>query len=718
MRSLLLLSFTCLLSLPTGAAPVTDERLLAAGSDADNWLSHGRDYSEQRYSPLAEITTDNVGELGLAWHFDTDTRLGLQTTPLVIDGVLYFSGAWNTAWALDAATGELLWKFDPQVARSKSITACCGAINRGLAAWGDLLFMGALDGRLIAIDRATGQMRWSVQTTDPAKPYAITGAPRVARGKVFIGNSGAEFGTRGYVSAYDAATGEFVWRFYTVPGNPAEGFENEAMARAAKTWSGEWWRYGGGGTVWDSIVYDPEFNQLYLGVGNGAPHNRRIRSPGGGDNLFLTSIVAVDPDTGEYLWHYQQVPGETWDYTASQQMTLAEIPWEGEPRKVILHAPKAGFVYIIDRATGKLLSAEPYTTVTWASGYDMDSGRPQENPGQDYDGEPAMVFPSAMGGHNWHPMAYSPDTGLLYIPELDMGMLYDEVAPVDYQHLKRHYNTGYEFNQEGYSQRFTQAMLRHLPKAHLLAWDPVSQKPAWKLPHPNIHNGGVLATGGNLVFQGTSDGRFIAVQADNGELRWNFETLNSVMAGPVSYRVNGEQYVAVAVGRGGALTMNTGRSFPTGNPNNRIVAFKLGGDASLPATPAPERPAPPPQPEATAEDLAEGRAAFNRYCARCHGADVSGDGSIPDLRYLAPVWHENFAAVVLDGLMERAGMPRFDDVLDAAQVEQIHAYVIARAHEDYDLRQEEGWLSAMKDYATDISARVAAWLVRFQAGRE
>jgi len=718
MRPLLLLVTTCLLSLPTGAAPVTDERLLAAGSDVDNWLSHGRDYSEQRFSPLADINTGNVSELGLAWHFETDTRLGLQTTPLVIDGVLYFTGAWNTAWALDAASGELLWKFDPQVPRSKSITACCGAINRGLAAWGDLLFMGALDGRLIAIDRATGQMRWSVQTTDPSEPYAITGAPRVARGKVFIGNDGSEFGTRGYVSAYDAATGEFVWRFYTVPGNPADGFENEAMARAAETWSGEWWRYGGGGTVWDSIVYDPEFNQLYLGVGNGAPHNRRIRSPGGGDNLFLTSIVAVNPDTGDYLWHYQQVPGETWDYTASQQMTLAEIPWEGEPRKVILHAPKAGFVYIIDRATGKLLSAEPYTTVTWASGYDLDSGRPQENPGQDYDDEPAMVFPSAMGGHNWHPMAYSPDTGLLYIPELDMGMLYDEIAPVDYQHLRRHYNTGYELSHEGYSQRFTQAMLRHLPKAHLLAWDPVTQKPAWKLPHPNIHNGGILATGGNLVFQGTSDGRFIAVQADNGELLWTFEALNSVMAGPVSYRVNGEQYVAVAVGRGGALTMNTGRSFPTGNPNNRIVAFKLGGKATLPATPALERPVPPPQPEATAEDLTEGRAAFNRYCARCHGADVHGDGSIPDLRYLAPVWHENFAAVVLDGLMEQAGMPRFDDVLDAAQVKQVHAYVIARAHEDYALRQEQGWVGAMKDYATDISARVAAWLVRLQAGGE
>ena len=373
----------CLIASLASAEPVTEARLLAAGNDVDNWLSYGRDYSEQRFTPLDQIDAGNVSELGMAWYFETDTHLGLQSTPLAIDGILYFSGAWNTVYAVDGASGEMLWSFDPEVPRSKSITACCGVLNRGLAAWDDLLYIGTLDGRLIAIDRATGTLRWSAQTTDPNQAYSITGAPRVARGKVFIGNGGSEFGTRGFVSAYDAASGELAWRFYTVPGNPADGFENAAMERAAETWNGEWWKYGGGGTVWDSIVYDPEFNQLYLGVGNGAPHNRRIRSPGGGDNLYLTSIVALNPDTGEYLWHYQQVPGDNWDYTASQQMTLAEIPWEGQQRKVILHAPKAGFVYIVDRETGKLLSAEPYTTVTWASGYDLDTGRPQENPGQD-----------------------------------------------------------------------------------------------------------------------------------------------------------------------------------------------------------------------------------------------------------------------------------------------------------------------------------------------
>ncbi|PLW84197.1 PQQ-dependent dehydrogenase, methanol/ethanol family [Kineobactrum sediminis] len=698
------------------AAPVSEERLLAAHEEGDNWLSHGRTYSEQRFSPLAQVHDGNVDQLGLAWFFETDTHLGMEATPLVIDGVLYISGAWNTVWALDAKSGQRLWKFDPEIPREKSISACCGVINRGLAAWGDALYIGTLDGRLIAIDRATGEQLWSQQTTDPDQPYSITGAPRVAKGKVFIGNGGSEFGIRGYVSAYDADTGEFAWRFYTVPGNPADGFESEAMERAAATWSGEWWRQGGGGTVWDSIVYDPELDQLYIGVGNGAPHNRRIRSPGGGDNLFLSSIVALDPDTGDYLWHYQEVPAESWDYTATQQITLAEIPWEGAARKVILHAPKAGFVYVIDRASGKLLSAEPFTTVTWASHYDLETGRPAEVPGQDYDGKAAMVYPSAMGGHNWHPMAYSPDTGLMYIPELDMGMLYDEIEPVDYRHLKRHFNTGYKLNHDGYSQRFTQALLEHLPKASLLAWDPVKQEAAWKLPHPNIHNGGVLATAGNLVFQGTSDGRMLAVQADNGEPLWSFATDNSVMAGPVSYRVDGEQYIAVAVGRGGALTMNTGRSYPTGNPNNRIMAFKLNGSAALPQTPEVARLEPPQRLDVSATDLAEGRQLFNRYCARCHGADVSGDGSIPDLRNLEPVWHENFEAVVLEGLMEEAGMPHFADVLDKDQTRKIHAYIIERSHEDFNLRQETGWLQSLRDFGADISARALAWFIRFTTG--
>ncbi|GAB3285447.1 PQQ-dependent dehydrogenase, methanol/ethanol family [Parahaliea aestuarii] len=692
--------------------PVSGERLLAADREPQNWMSYGRDYAEQRFSPLQQVNQYTVENLGLAWYFESDNHLGLETTPLVIDGVMYFTGAWNKTFAVNAGNGELLWRFDPEVPRSKSITACCGAINRGLAAWGERLFLGTLDGRLIAIDRVSGEEVWSTQTTDPEQAYSITGAPRVAKGLVFIGNGGSEFGTRGYVSAYSAETGELRWRFYTIPGNPEEGFENDAMERAAATWNGEWWRYGGGGTVWDSIVYDQELDQLYIGVGNGAPHNRRIRSPGGGDNLFLSSVVALDPDTGEYLWHYQEVPAETWDYTATQQMTLADIEWQGQQRKVIVHAPKAGFVYLIDRNTGKLLSAEPYTTVTWASHYDMDTGRPVEVEGQDYDGEMAVVFPSAMGGHNWQPMAYSPATGYLYIPELDMGMPFDEISPPDYKHLKRHFNTGYHTDSGDTGQRFSQAMMAHLPKSHLLAWDVEQAKIAWKLPHPHIHNGGVLATAGNLVFQGTSDGRMLAVQAESGEVLWQFDTQNSVLPGPISYEVDGEQYIAVAVGRGGVLTSNTGRAYPTGNPNNRIMAFKLGGAASLPPFERPERPLPPPRTDASDEEILAGRALFDRFCARCHGANAVGDGSVPDMRYLEPVWHENFEAIVLEGLMEQAGMPRFDDVLDSGDVRNIHAYVIERAHEDLELRQESGWWATLKDAAADAGARVVSWFLR------
>ncbi|WP_187276453.1 PQQ-dependent dehydrogenase, methanol/ethanol family [Parahaliea maris] len=692
--------------------PVSGQRLLAADEEPHNWLSYGRDYLEQRFSPLGQVNTETVSSLGLAWYFESDNHLGTETTPLVVDGVMYFTDAWSTAYAVDAATGAFIWKFDPHVPRAKSITACCGAINRGMAVWNNSLFLGTLDGRLVAIDRVSGTERWSVQTTDPEQAYSITGAPRVAKGLVYIGNGGSEFGTRGYVSAYDAETGEMRWRFHTIPGNPADGFENAAMEQAAATWNGQWWKYGGGGTVWDTIVYDPELDQLYIGVGNGAPHNRRLRSPGGGDNLFLSSVVALDPDTGEYLWHYQEVPAETWDYTATQQIALADIHWNGEVRKVIVHAPKAGFVYLIDRRDGELLSAEAYTTVSWASHYDMDSGRPVEVEGQDYDGESAFVFPSAMGGHNWHPMAYSPDTGYLYIPELDMGMPFDEISAPDYKHLKRHFNTGYKIGGEPASQRFTEAFMQHLPKASLLAWDVSRAKVAWKLPHPNVHNGGVLATAGSLVFQGTSDGRLLAVRADDGSVVWTFNTQNSVLPGPVTYAVDGEQYIAVAVGRGGVLTSNTGQNYHTGNPNNRIMAFKLKGNATLPAWVPPERPLPPARTAMREEDIAAGHQLFDRFCARCHGANAIGDGSVPDMRYLEPVWHENFQAVVLEGLMEQAGMPRFDDVLDAADVEKIHAFVIERAHEDLALRTETGWWADLKDELADLSARALAWFLR------
>ncbi|HZD52745.1 MAG TPA: PQQ-dependent dehydrogenase, methanol/ethanol family, partial [Woeseiaceae bacterium] len=398
-------------------AMVDGARIEAADSEPGNWLSHGRTYREQRFSPLTQIDADNAARLGLAWYYDLDTNRGQEATPIVVDGIMFVSTAWSKVKALNAATGELLWAYDPEVAGEKAVETCCDVVNRGVAVWKGRVYVGTLDGRLIALDAATGKPVWSAQTTDPALPYSITGAPRVFEDKVVIGNGGAEFGVRGYVSAFDAATGERAWRFYTVPGDPSKPFESKAMERAAETWTGEWWKLGGGGTVWDSIVFDPALGLVYIGIGNGSPWNQSIRSPDGGDNLFLASIVALDVDTGEYVWHYQTTPGESWDYTATQPMILADLEIDGRERKVIMQAPKNGFFYVLDRETGELISAQPFATVTWASAIDPETGRPVENGQARYSGPaPALVAPGPGGAHSWQPMAYYPQTGLVYIP--------------------------------------------------------------------------------------------------------------------------------------------------------------------------------------------------------------------------------------------------------------------------------------------------------------
>ena len=354
------------------AAAVNAQRLQQADKEPGNWMSHGRTYSEQRFSPLSQINDQTVSSLGLAWSFDMDTQRGIEATSIVVDGVMYTTGAWSIVYALDARTGKLLWTFDPKVPKEKAKHTCCDVVNRGVAVWKGQLFFGALDGRLFALNARTGKVKWEVATFDPDLPYTITGAPRVVKDKVLIGNGGAEFGVRGFLGAYNVKDGSLAWRFYTVPGDPALGFESDAMKMAAQTWNGEWWKLGGGGgTVWDSMAYDPELDLLYFGVGNGTPWNQEIRSPGGGDNLFLSSIVAVRPDTGEYVWHYQTTPGESWDYTATQSIILASIKLDGTERKVLMQAPKNGFYYVLDRATGELLSAENYIDITWATHVDM-----------------------------------------------------------------------------------------------------------------------------------------------------------------------------------------------------------------------------------------------------------------------------------------------------------------------------------------------------------
>ncbi len=367
-------------------------------------------------------TTATSRKLGLAWQFETATERGLEATPLVIDGVMYATGSWSVTYAIDARSGKQLWKYDPEVHRKYDNIACCDVVNRGAAFYKGKVYVGVLDGRLAALDANTGKVAWQTTTVDQNQPYTITGAPRIANGKIIIGNGGAEYGVRGYVSAYDAETGKLAWRFYTVPGDPSKPQENTALERALPTWKGnDWWKYGGGGTVWDSIVYDPELNLLYVGTGNGSTWNRHVRSPGGGDNLYLASILAINPDNGELVWHYQTTPGDTWDYTAVQPMMLADLQIGGRLRKVIMQAPKNGFFYVIDRATGELLSADKYVEVNWASHVDMKTGRPVEIAGADYEKAGAYIRPGPLGGHNWQAMSFSPTTGLVYLPAQDNG---------------------------------------------------------------------------------------------------------------------------------------------------------------------------------------------------------------------------------------------------------------------------------------------------------
>jgi alcohol dehydrogenase (cytochrome c)/quinohemoprotein ethanol dehydrogenase len=520
-----------------GPRPVDATRIMNADSEPGMWMTVGRTYNEQRFSPLKQINDSNASQLGLAWSFDLDTARGQEATPLVVDGVMYFSTAWSKVKALDAKTGAAIWQYDPKVPLEYGVKVCCDVVNRGVAMWNGKIYVGTLDGRLIALNAANGEEVWSVQTTDTEKPYAITGAPRVAKGKVFIGNGGAEFGVRGYISAYDAETGNLAWRFYTVPGRPGEtdgAASDKALAEiAAPTWNGEYWTIGGGGTVWDSIVYDQELDLLYFGVGNGSPWSQAYRGKIG-DNLFLVSIVAVKPDTGEYVWHYQEVPGDEWDFTSVQPMMLADLQINGETRKVLMHAPKNGFFYVIDRTNGQLISAEPFAPVTWATAIDKETGRPVENPDARYSvtGRPWRGTPGPQGAHNWNPMAFSPMTGFVYVPVNVLTSTY--VLAETFGPRVMGFNTGTDRGANAGTGLAAVQAAMDASSSHLLAWDPVNQKQAWRVEHPGPGNGGILATAGNLVFQGTFGGDFVVYRADNGQKLWSMPVQTSVIAGPMS----------------------------------------------------------------------------------------------------------------------------------------------------------------------------------------
>ncbi len=667
-------------------AAVDAARLTNASADAANWMSYGRTYDEQRFSPLMQINADNVSRLGLAWHADLDTHRGQEATPLVIDGVLYTSTAWSMVKAYDASSGKLLWSFDPKVPREIGPDICCDAVNRGVAVWKGRVYVGTLDGRLIALDAESGRPVWSVQTTDRSKRVTVTQAPRIVKGRVIIGMSGGEYNVRGYISAYDAASGKLVWRFYTIPGDPSKPFETPILAKAARTWSGQWWKLGGGATTWDAIAYDPELDLLYFGTDNGDPWNAKFRSENHGDNLFLTSIIAVRPETGQYVWHYQLVPGDEWDFSATQQIILADVRIDGILHKVLMQAPKDGFFYVLDRQTGKLLSAKPFTAVNWASGVDLQTGRPVENPAARYSqsGKPWLSLPGAMGGHSWQPMSYSPLTGLVYIPANEAAFPY--TPQTSFNPKPRGMNNGLDkVAGDLPSDAGARAQILASIKGYIVAWNPALAQQAWRIDLKGPWNGGLLSTAGNLLFQGNASGEFVAYRADNGERLWSQPAQTGIIAAPMTYEVHGVQYVAVLAGWGGVFPLVAGDlSEKSGKQRNvsRLLVYKLDGSAALPAQEPNEQTLSPPAEIADEATLNTGHALYANFCSDCHGARAHGGGVLPDLRSSGMLWSGAWFDVVLGGILKNEGMASFANVLDHQQAGAVRAWVISVAQAD------------------------------------
>lgn len=646
----------------------------ASAADAD-WPLHGRTHDEQRFSPLTGINTNNVASLGLDWYFETDLYRGHEATPLIVDGKMFLTGPWSRVFALDARSGKVLWRYNPAVPGKKGYDACCDVVNRGVAVADGKVFLGALDGRLIALEADTGKLIWEVQTTDPDRPYTITGAPRVINGRVFIGNGGAELGVRGYITAYDAGTGKQLWRFFSVPGDPAEPFESEAMARAAKTWhGGEWWKIGGGGTMWDSMAYDPALDLLYVGTGNGSPWNRWIRSPGGGDNLYLSSIVALEPATGKLVWYFQTTPGDTWDFTATQHLILADLRINDETRRVIMQAPKNGFFYVLDRQTGEFISGKPYLPVNWANGLD-EAGRPIENKDRLYRDGPKQVTPTPLGGHNWHPMTFSPATGLVYIPTRQQVSIYAPDPNFSYDPRKKD-AWGVRMGERDDTPEAEQDPPE--TEYFLTAWDPRVQHLAFRVPSAS-QLGGLLSTAGGLVFGGDGDGNFNAWRADDGQLLWGWFTERGILAPPVTYTLDGKQYIAVLTGWGGAGGLQRGSDNPRvrNRETGRLLVFSLGGTEVLPEQF--DFAAEPELPPLTADEatLALGETLFRDYCSRCHS--FSPGGALSDLINMPESSHRAFTRIVSDGLFESAGMIGFGEMLSNKEVDAIHQYIIKSA---------------------------------------
>lgn len=713
------------LEAPQKYGAVSEDRLLDIDNTPGDWLTGGRDYQQSYYSPATQINKNNVDRLGFAWEYEIDTQHGFEATPIVVDGIMFTSGPRGAAYALNAKTGKAIWTFEPEIAPSVMQKLCCGVVNRGVAVWDGMVFVGALDGVLYALDAATGKIVWQVDTIiDRARAYSVTGAPYIANGKVIIGNGGAEFDARGYITAYDYKTGKEVWRFFTVPGDPAKGFENPELEMAATTWDPDsLWEVGLGGTAWDSMAWDPKLNLLYIGTGNGAPWVRKFRSPKGGDNLFLSTILAIDPDTGKLVWHYQTTPSDNWDYTATQKLILADLEIDGKARQVIMQAPKNGFFYVLDRKSGELISAEKYVPVNWASHVDMATGRPVETGQGEYFDEPKLIFPGSAGGHNWQPMSYDPGTGLVYIPAFVLPMIYD-VTSKDFSYEKGGANFAATitfpipgpFGLDGEAAKklppietLAAGQPDYTPRGFLKAWDPVKQELVWEKETSGDwaghffsawNGGGLMSSAGGLLFQGQSTGDLVIIDAETGDVLREIDLGVSVMAAPMTYKVDGEQYVAVMAGLGGAFGnahLPGTAAYKYGN-TGRIMAFKLDGGDVPPRVEIAHKDLGNQEPQVprfgTASEVSLGSDLFQRHCAICH---AGSSGTVPNLAEMSADTHAEFKNIVLMGARANRGMGAFGDLLSDADAEAIRAYLTDVAWQNYERGQAGKAPHSMKE---------------------
>jgi quinohemoprotein ethanol dehydrogenase len=657
-------------------ANVDDARIIDNAKTGKDWPSTGFDYGVNRFSPLDQITTANVGKLGLAWSYPLDSIRGVEATPVVVDGVMYVTGPWAIVSAVNAKTGEKLWTFDPQSPRTEGYRVCCDIVNRGVAVYRGKVYVATPDARLIALDAATGKALWTADASpDRSRFYTITGAPLAAKGKIFIGNGGGEHGVRGDISAFDAETGKLAWRWYTVPGDPSKPFENDAMAKAAKTWDEKfkYWENGGGGPVWNTLSADPDLNLLYFGTGNAGPWAASIRNPSGDrDNLYTSSVVALNLDTGEYAWHYQETPADTWDYDADQDLILTDLTIDGQKREVLLHAAKNGFFFVLDRKTGQLISAKNFVEVNWASGYGTD-GRPIEIPGARPVGKPVEAVPSPYGAHNWQSMSFSPKTRLAYVPAqyVPIKVIDDVNWTRQGSNLPGQVMSGLGWNT---GKLVVPAPPENKPFGRLVAWDPVQQKAAWTQDYVSPWNGGTLATAGGLVFQGTADGRLVAYDGTSGAKLWDAALGGGVVAAPMTYEIDGKQYVSIAVGWGGVFGQSQ-RATDHASPGT-VYTFAIGGDAKYPEVARYHLGPLISGVKYDPKDVQAGAALYLSNCIFCHGVPgVDKGGNIPNLGYVDADSIAKLEDAVFSKEYAELGMPDFTGKLKSDDLEKIKAFI-------------------------------------------